>query len=255
MLHPFLQRHLISQSLQTPASRSESGLTLLECLVAIVMLAVVGVAITPPIFLATASRVQNNRAEKAIQIAQGEVDKVRVLVELGAYSADQLPQEGAETVQDTAAADAVSDLMSSTYPDCDNTADAGPPGATELLQVDVTGDESDSCQSEFLVQIFRSTDQEQALYVKGDREIPISFALGVRVWADTPLVRENLGSLETEPASLTMTTGLGEQSIRPLAVLYTNITRSDAPQSYEKYCYQLGGSGNACEGLEEEEEP
>ena len=55
-------------------ANAESGLTLIECIVAIVIISVVGVAITPPLFLATAARVQTNRAEQAVQIAQGEVD-------------------------------------------------------------------------------------------------------------------------------------------------------------------------------------
>ena len=79
---------------RSPETTSESGLTLIECIVAIVIIAVVGVAITPPLFLATAARVQTNRAEQAVQISQGEVDKVRVLVEQGAYDSADLPGAG-----------------------------------------------------------------------------------------------------------------------------------------------------------------
>ena len=239
-------------------SGPEAGLTLIECIVAIVMLAVAGVAVTPPLFLATASRVQTNRAEQAIQLAQGEIDKVRVQVELSRPTLDGLPKPGSDDIQETPEPGAISDQMSSTFStgagSCDDTVkdDFESPPASTLLPVDVNGD----CQSDFLVQSFRSPNATGAIYrdtESGDR-IPLAFKMGVRVWVDIPEVRNNLGSLDKEPASLALTVGSGEQGIKPLAVLYTQIARSDARSSYSNYCRMLGGTVEQC-GSSESAEP
>ncbi len=76
---------------------SERGLTLMEVLVAVLMVSAVLVAITPPIFLTVATRVQNRKAEQALQLANGEIDQVRVLVQEGITgrtkgSVNQLPK-------------------------------------------------------------------------------------------------------------------------------------------------------------------
>lgn len=242
-----LRRHLIHHQGQM-APNSEQGLTLIECIVAIVMLAVAGVAVTPPLFLATASRVQTNRAEQAIQLAQGEIDKVRVQVELATPTFQGLPREGSEEVQSTPAPTAISGQQASTFSagagSCDDTAGdqfTSPP-ANELLPTDVNGD----CKSDFLVQVFRSPNAEGATFTTADGEVPLAFKMGVRVWADTDAVRANLGNLDPSPASLALTAGTGEQSTKPLAVLYTQIARSDARSSYSNYCRMLGGNANEC---------
>ncbi len=231
----------------SPSQRSEAGLTLIECIVAIVIVSVVGVAITPPLFLATAARVQTNRAEQAVQISQGEVDKVRVLVEQGAYTSAELPGPGAAEVTQTGAPDAVlTTALSSTYQPCDDTLDPTfrPPAANQLLPVDVNGD----CQSDFLIQVFRSADNAQAVATTNTGEtIPLVFGLGVRVWVDTPALRGNLGALQTEPAPLEIRAGTGDQTTRPLAVAYTRIARSDLNVSYRTFCLSLpGGTAEAC---------
>lgn len=236
------------RSLGQPNPSSEAGLTLIECIVAIVMLAVAGVAVTPPLFLATASRVQTNRAEQAVQLAQGEIDKVRVQVELSTPTLQGLPKPGNADVQKTPAPSAVSDKQASTFSagagSCDDTTEDQfeAPAANELLPTDVNGD----CKSDFLVQVFRSPNAEGATFTTADGEVPLAFKMGVRVWADTDAVRSNLGNLNPAPASLALTAGTGEQSTKPLAVLYTQIARSDARSSYSNYCRMLGGNASDC---------
>lgn len=241
------RRGLKGRSPSPAPAASEAGLTLIECIVAIVIVSVVGVAITPPLFLATAARVQNNRAEQSVQIAQGEVDKVRVLVEQGSYSSDDLPGPGAAEVTKTATPTAVlENSLSSTHQPCDDTLDPSfsPPAANELLPVDVNGD----CQSDFLIQVFRSADNSQVIATAADgTEVPLVFGLGVRVWVDTPTLRNNLTVLDATPASLTITAGTGDQATRPLAVAYTRIARSDLNVSYQTFCLSLPeGSDEVC---------
>ncbi|MEW6498819.1 MAG: prepilin-type N-terminal cleavage/methylation domain-containing protein, partial [Cyanobacteriota bacterium] len=82
---------------------TEQGLTLLECLVGIMVLAVIVSAITPPLLIAYASRVQNYRTEQALQAAQAEINRVRLLIEAGKFGEDdiaKLPPKRAQTAQE-----------------------------------------------------------------------------------------------------------------------------------------------------------
>ncbi len=64
---------------------SEEGVSLIEALVGIMIITLVLSASAPPILLAAATRIQNQRAEQAMQIAQRELDRVRLLIEQGDY--------------------------------------------------------------------------------------------------------------------------------------------------------------------------
>jgi len=75
-----------------PSNRSsESGVTLLECLIGIAVIAITATLILPPLFIASASRVQNRRAEQAFQIAQDEIDRIQTLVASGRHDPANLP--------------------------------------------------------------------------------------------------------------------------------------------------------------------
>ena len=96
-------RFLHSARQRQGGGASEDGLTLLECLVAIAVIALTGAMIGPPLVMAAATRVQNRRAEQALQLAQGEVDRIRAMVirgttntensegNLASLTADELP--------------------------------------------------------------------------------------------------------------------------------------------------------------------
>ena len=80
--HPALTLWLLASRNQRQGNRSQQsvqGLTLIECLVAIVVIAITVVAITPPLMLATASRIQSRKVEKANQVAQGELEPQALL--------------------------------------------------------------------------------------------------------------------------------------------------------------------------------
>ncbi|HEY9816414.1 MAG TPA: hypothetical protein V6D20_11525, partial [Candidatus Obscuribacterales bacterium] len=80
-----------TKHLQAGDRPSESGLTIIESLVAIIMIGIVGAMITPPIVIAVATRLQNQRSQQAYQIAQGELDRVRGLVNNGNHEPAALP--------------------------------------------------------------------------------------------------------------------------------------------------------------------
>ena len=58
-----------------------AGFTILEVLVAMVVASIMVMIITPPVFLVTAARVQQRRAQQSLQLAQAEIDRVRTTVE------------------------------------------------------------------------------------------------------------------------------------------------------------------------------
>ncbi len=227
------------------ARRTEQGLTLIESLIAIVVLSITVVSITPPIFWATASRVQTQRAEQALKLAQGEIDRVRATVErneLDSSRLSQLPQvAGSEAaVRDLAnpiaapsGAKASTQVISTK--DCGNTAkdDGNAPAVAQYLQVDINGD----CQADFLVQTFRSVglDESGKPITDPAKQRLAGFVMGVRVYSIVAKSELDAGRGQTQPASLKGTSGLGNQRNRPLAVLYSTIVRSTASNNLDLY--------------------
>lgn len=207
---------------QTASQPSDQGATLIEALMALIVATILLSFITPLIFLAVATRVQNRRAEQAMEIAQSEIDQVQVLMAQGVEVAneDQLPPEASGvTVSQVAGFAAPTAIASST-----------PVPATQVEEVDFDKDGD----ADFLRQSFRDSGVR---FDQGPTAGQLAvFRMGVRVYSIA--AAENLGSLQTTPASLQFTSGLGKQKVQPLAVLYTEVSRSDVKLSltlYEQY--------------------
>ncbi len=245
LLHPLLRRRLniqilqafdilqssqVQSSQQVPSRRlSESGLTLLECIVAIAVIGITGAMIGPPLLLAAATRIQNQRAEQALQIAQGEVDRVRMLVERGEHTPGNLPLVG--VVTNLPAPSALVVPLKTVNSSCPNRYQGTQLPINQVLQIDVDGD----CQTDFLMQVARTQGRTSTREsAAGGRRRPGEFDLLVRVYSE--IAANNMGNLETEPASLQFTSGEGNQRSRPLAVLTTQITWSESDNSL--FCYQ-----------------
>jgi prepilin-type N-terminal cleavage/methylation domain-containing protein len=206
---------------------SDRGYTLMESLVAIVMVASVIAAITPPLFLSAATRVRNRRAEQAMQLAQAEVDKIRRLVESGRYKAGG---DGSETDINNANPTNVFYLPSVGGGNGDIRNNPGLPPR----EVDIDGDG----KQDFLVQSFRN----DGFTLPSRVNQPIDFQMGVRVYS----IQARGNPLEpTRPASLQFTTANGGMDRRPLAVLFTRITRSDLSGSICSY-HAPGGGPSGC---------
>lgn len=215
--------HCLNSALGPNPNHQEQGLTLIECLVAIIMVALVSSLIAPTMVLSVATRVHSQKAEQALALAQSEIDSARVLVERGGYTAAQLPPLAAG-LNDQDIETAVGPNLSVT--DANNFAFAEP--------VDITGDTT----SDFLVQRYRAEGQVVD-------NIPVAFAMGVRVYDGNATAT---GNLDTNPASLVMTSSEGGRSTRPLAVLYTTIATSDQGDSLCNLSTYLNG-GDAPENL------
>ncbi|UCJ11198.1 MAG: type II secretion system GspH family protein [Phormidium sp. PBR-2020] len=229
LIRPLFRPHTKSPS-------SDQGLTLIEGLVAILIISAVTTAITPMMFLSVATRVQNRRAEQAVQLAHGQIDQVRVLIDQGLNSEEvierQLPPlvPDVQSVRDVGPPTGAGNRILSTNSSCPNRLpDLGTlSGYQEAFPVDVSGD----CETEFYVQIFR-TNEVTAIRPDTGLPVPIVFRMGVRVYYRN--ARPNFGNLETEEASLIMTTGEGQQTRRPLAALYSVMAQGDTRLSLDRY--------------------
>ncbi len=207
------------------------GFTLIESLMGILVITVVAITITPPIVISTATRVQNRRAEQAMQLAQAEIDRIRVLVEQGGTYTAKLPPVPSGTIPDSNIAKVTAPTTFVTAPivsgkiDTDRSralADA----STKAFGVDVDND----AQVDYYVQIFR--DNNTNAIVTGATSTLVAFQMGVRVYSKVA----KAGSLQKEIASLRLTTSSGSQEFSPLAVAYTTVARSDATTvSLERY--------------------
>jgi type II secretory pathway pseudopilin PulG len=232
-----LPQHLVSSLTSNISSSgsSEQGLTLLECLMAVAVMGLTIGLVLPPLFIATATRVQTRRAEQALQLAQGEVDRIRNLVALQQHIPGSLPAiidpSGGRLQDANAPSRASSQIRTSLASGCSRHNGAQVP-ATTALMVDIDAD----CQADFMMQVFRTTGSTSQTERIGQQR-PSSFELGVRVYsllagrnsATSALVNPGgtLTGLLTDSASLGLTNGQGNQLKRPLAVLYTNISWGD----------------------------
>lgn len=215
-------------------------MTLVEGLVAILIASAVTVLITPPMFLSVATRIQNQRAEQATQLATGQVDQVRVLMEQGITpeTIEQLPAlAGSGDLRAVPAPSSKFGQLQSTNFSCSDYDEAGAPQVPveQALEVDVNGD----CLVDFYLQSFRVNEQvsDQDLE-SGEGGVPIVFGMGVRVYYRNAEIGGE--GLEVEPASLQLTSGQGQQTRYPLAVIYTSLAQGDLDSSLQKYRCYLG---------------
>jgi type II secretory pathway pseudopilin PulG len=192
---------------------SQEGFTIIESLMAIIVVTVLLVGITPPIFLAVGTRVQNQRAEQAMQLAQLEIDRVRVLMERGDFAVDQLPPSGgAGRAEDVAAPQNFSATSCGTDT-----------GSSPTCSVDVN---EKIPGADFYIQRFRTRELLNGGQV-------IAFNMGVRVYSSA--AAQNPFPKGTEEASLKMTSADGSQRRLPLAVIYTVMASSDDEGSLGRY--------------------
>ncbi len=204
-----LKQHLL-------ANRTSDGLTLIECLVAIIMVALVVSAIAPALVISVATRVQSQKAEQALELAQSEIDKVRLLIERGeAYDTGtqstlpaSAPFTGAFTTDNQVAL-----VVGPTY-GVPATNTAYPNTAFKTRAADLNG-------HQFAVQVYRTP----GTFVGS---VPVTFNLGVRVYDYAAVTATGSGNLAKDPAKLRLVSGKGEGTALPLAALYTTITASNS---------------------------
>jgi prepilin-type N-terminal cleavage/methylation domain-containing protein len=264
---------LLTKAFKSRSKSSVDGFTLIESLVAIIIISITVVAISPPIFWATGTRVQNRRAEQALSIAQGAIDRVRAKVERGGSTALELPAidttatPGKRPNPDGPLPSAQWTSMQATTKECNTVASLQPaiaatdttaavppakqyPDINQYLPVKTTTD-SDCTKPDFLVQIFRNDGicadglACSASALPANERQPLAFSVGVRVYS--AIAAKSGNTLLKEKASLTGTTGTGQAGTRPLAVLYATVAKSDASASLNNYRALCKAGGTTCE--------
>lgn len=247
-----------ARTTQHPAPQ---GFTLLECVMAIAIMGLTFGLVLPPLLIASATRVQNRRAEQALVVAQRELDRIDALVRRSRHTPDVLPDVAAGlpgNLENVAAPTRTYSQLRSTNNSCANayTGTGGPVPATNALLVDVNGD----CNADFMIQVFRDRGSVSVAEASTANPRPSEFTVGVRVYsivagrssATSPQVglNDTLTGLDTKQANLSMTSGETNQLKRPLTVIYTRYAWSDRDGS--ACAYQDNASRSqiqGCQGL------
>lgn len=207
------QKLALVKALLCKSKGSQQGLSMLECLVAIVVVTAVISAITPPIMLSVATRVQSRRAEQARQLAQAKMDEVRRLVETGNYNSNDLNRIAPAFVGGTGRICNVSVPFDR---------------ARQAVDIDRGADSNPNNQNrpDFWVQAFRNEG-----IIDPNTNRPVAFDLGVRVYR----FYEGQTPNQIKRASIGFTTADGSQRNRPLVTLYTRVVLSDTQNSRQNY--------------------
>lgn len=203
-------------------SQSEQGLTLMESLVAIVMIGIAGAALFPAVAITVATRVQNQRAELAFQVAEAEVNRVRLLMERGDLTATDLTAQLPPTDSNTnprlvAAPNGTTSTAIYGQSSCQAIT-----SATNwcVVQHPISGDRV------LGIQTFRVNTRTD---IQNNR--PLSFTMGVRVYDINAISSGSLESPPTNSASLGLLSSTSRVETngrrRPLIVLDVPIARSD----------------------------
>lgn len=219
------KRQIIQQTSFSTKQLSQKGLTLIECLVAIAVIAATMGVIAPVTILAVATRVQNQRFVQASNLAQAEVDRVKVAVARGGNYTAEINTRVAQAPAGTA--------IEAVSPPASMGASSVPvPSSTNIparaVDIDNDGD------ADFAIQVFRTNDTDGEMVTSATGEIA-AFQLGVRVYRAKAFETIPTGGLGVESASLSFTSGEGQSTTRPLAVVYSTITKSDEQESLCDY--------------------
>lgn len=156
---------------------TEQGLTLVEVLVGLLVIAMTSAVIAPPIVLSAATRVQNQRVEQAMQLAQQQVDQVRLAME-------RADQTQAALIAQLPPATASTNPRIVPVPTQLNCPGGRPLNSTTWCSVDTNSDGT----SDLGIQVFRTrgiTNPETP--IPPATGTPVAFWMGVRVYAQEGL--------------------------------------------------------------------
>jgi len=223
-----------------PSASSQSGFTIIESLIAIIVVSILMIGLSPVIVLSVATRVQARRVELATQAARDYVDGVR-------SGAIDPPEDVINVDQDSLSTAAA---PGTTLPTCGTAGEYCQNDTTASLYC-VDQDESGGCENnsakDMIVQAFRSVYEDGNGDVVNDSEK--GYLLGIRVYRADGF--QNDGNLETGQTQLASTSGLRVSDRKdPLFKLTTEIpppiqaNPADADSAYQDFCDRLGGCVN-----------
>ena len=217
----------------------EGGFTIIESLVALLVVSILLVAIAPVLSLSVATRVQSKRIELATQAARSYIDGVKtkkILAPSGPTTATTLTATSAPTATGTLTCATTSTPTTTTPVESKFCSTPTPPTGTSLYCVDFDG--SGTCENtsvtDMVVQGFRPNNNPSTA----------GYALGVRVYrADAfndsvALLKSN--SLPNNKQA-TFTGGIGQRKV-PLVEITTDI--NDTVPKYSDLCARYTGGCN-----------
>ncbi len=221
---------IISKPKQLLIQSSQSGFTIIESLMAVVVVSILMAAIAPAIALSVATRVQARRIEQASQAARAYVDGVKAGTII-APSHSVASSGFATTLAPTSTGS-----LSCTAPTPPTTTPATPTATTNYYCTEnttalnlycINGDEIAGCTTnsvrDLVIQSFRTgTDQ--------------NYKMGVRVYRVDGF--KTSGTFDAGGQQATFTGGLGKLKA-PLLQTTTEITGTQP--KYQEYCTRLGG--------------
>ena len=227
---------------QCSSQSSQSGFTIVESLVAIVVVSVLMSAIAPVIVLSVATRVQARRVEVATQAAKAYIDGVRTgvidapnyTITLNEVNSDKTFNSQRSIFADANVPNAGSLPCPTTAGNqyCQNTS------TSSLYCIDLDGNGCSITNfKDIVVQAFRSVNSSSSEANKG-------YLLGVRVYrADafndaTSLKKTKQPNGGTLPKQATFTAGLGDRKA-PLVEMTTEMVTDKT--TFQDLCDRLGG--------------
>ncbi len=264
------RRRLINKSrMIVKRSQPDGGFTIIESLLAIIVVGILLVGIAPVIALSVATRVQARRVESATQAARTYIEgtrarsiqapNARVFLTDAKIQASQsglvfdgtVPSPPADALSGCATkADAKTATCETNRYLNGNPTDGKAPS---LYCFDVDGDGGCSADSiqDMIVQAFRSTRLETPTTDKGviDTDASQGYILGVRVYRADAFVSD--GELKASDATTnaradTFAGGLGDRKA-PLIEMTTDITvRGDITRLFANICTRLNSKGTSC---------
>lgn len=198
--------------IQLRSQNLNRGLTLVECVVAIVVTNIVLAALAAPLVMVTATRSQNDRINQASGLAIAQVDQMRALMEQGVYANSDLPPASAVDAELGSPEGLSMQPPPTTVTTC-----------TGMPTTAGTGCRRTFNNAEFVVQIYRGDG-----ITAGGRII--AFPMQVRVYSARTFDGGNTPSAEVPISQVPATfTSSGEASGLPLIVLTTDVVRGDNP--------------------------
>lgn len=196
------------------------GLTLVECLIAILVVNLGVAMLAAPLLMVAATRLRNDRINQATELARAEVDRLRVMMEQGVEirttTLDVLPPASSISATIGHADQLSAQPPPNSLVDCSGALGL-PTSATQACRRRLNN-------TEFAVQVYRGQ-----LSVNSSNLV-LAYPVQVRVYsAEAIPVTTSATPVTQEPAA--MTSSLVGAETRPLAVLTTEIIRSDSSET------------------------
>lgn len=229
---------------------NQSGFTIIESLIAIIVVTILMVGLAPILTLAVANRVQARRVELATQAAKSYIDGVRS----GAIPFGDNPANGANAItadNKNSSGDNISDVPAPSTKgtlSC-NSGDSKPyctspvaPTGSIFYCVDGGSDGNCNTNKDFIIQAFGKITTDGANSVNAAKNY-LNYSLAVRVYRADAFTSEFVKGFGKEGTQSTFTGGTGLTSIQyPLVQMATEIPVKN-PSKFKDLCTKRGIGG------------